>query len=113
MLFVLGLTVAIRNGKDIPAILSSTPNSILFAKFQDNTIFDEITETALNTIWVEYENYLLSELFANSIAGAYGEFGIWKGDRIKRHHESARIRGDYRFFMASTVSRDFLNPQST
>lgn len=58
------------------------PTSEFFAFFTDNTLFEHVALTALNTIWLEYEDQLIQELSENGIEGDYAEFGIWKGDRL-------------------------------
>lgn len=77
----------------------SVPHVTYFAKFSNNQFFDEIVETALNTIWLEFEDFLLMELHANRVDGAYAEFGIWKGNRLGRHHARAKARNDQRLFI--------------
>jgi hypothetical protein len=83
----------------VPKVLLTSPSSALFAQFEEDEDFRVAVLAALNTTWLEYENFLLSGLFVDKIQGVYAEFGIWKGDRLKRHHEQAMLRGDNRLFL--------------
>jgi hypothetical protein len=87
------------------------PTSEYFAFFTNDSVFEHVALTALNTIWLEFEDQLLRELSQNGIEGDYAEFGIWKGDRLKRHRDSSSSRNEKRSFLGFDSFQGLSKPE--